>query len=51
MNCLLVAIQRGSEEIIPRGRTRLQVGDVVVTLTDERDMANVRDKVQELCSS
>ncbi len=50
-NCLLVAIQRGSEEIIPRGRTRLQVGDVVVTLTDERDMANVRDKVQELCSS
>ena len=50
-NCLLVAIQRGSEEIIPRGRTRLQVGDVVVTHTDERDMANVRDKVQELCSS
>lgn len=50
-NCLLVAIQRGSEEIIPRGRTRLQVGDVVVMLTDERDMANVRDKVQELCSS
>lgn len=50
-NCLLVAIQRGSEELIPRGKTRLQVGDVVVTLTDERDMANVHDKVEKLCSS
>lgn len=50
-NCLLVAIQRGSEEIIPKGRTRLQVGDVLVVLTDERDMANVHDRVQELCVS
>lgn len=48
-NCLLVAIQRGSEEIIPKGRTRLQVGDVIVTLTDERDMAYVHEKMQRLC--
>lgn len=50
-NCLLVAIQRGSEEIIPKGKTRLQVGDVVVVLTDERDMAHVHDRVQEMCVS
>ena len=48
-NCLLVAIRRGSEEIIPRGRTRLCAGDVIVTMTDERDMANVYDKMTVLC--
>lgn len=47
-NCLLVAIQRGSEEIIPKGKTRLQVGDVIVTLTDERDMAYVDGKMRAL---
>lgn len=49
-NCLLVAIQRGADEIIPRGKTRLQVGDVIVTLTDERDMPYVHEKMQRLCS-
>ena len=48
-NCLLVAIQRGSEEIIPRGRTRLFVGDIIVTMTDERDMAYVHEKMEVLC--
>ena len=38
-NCLLVAIQRGSEEIIPRGRTRLQTGDVLVAMTNESDVS------------
>lgn len=49
-NCLLVAVQRGTEEIIPKGRTRLQVGDIIVTLTDERDMSYVHEKMQRLCS-
>lgn len=48
-NCLLVAIQRGTDEIIPRGKTRLLVGDVIVTLTDERDMAAVHDRMEQLC--
>ncbi len=48
-NCLLVAVQRGSEEIIPRGRTRLFAGDTIVTMTDERDMAFVHDKMEMLC--
>lgn len=48
-NCLLVAIQRGANEIIPRGRTKLLTGDVMVTMTDERDAATVHDKMEELC--
>lgn len=48
-NCLLVAIQREGEEIIPRGRTKLMPSDTIVTLTDERDSANVYDKMEELC--
>lgn len=48
-NCLLVAVQRGSEEIIPRGRTRLQTGDVLVAMTNEEDMAAVHDGMERLC--
>lgn len=48
-NCLLVAIQRGTDEIIPRGKTKLLVGDVIVTMTDERDAARVHDKMEMLC--
>lgn len=48
-NCLLVAIQRGTDEIIPKGKTKLQVGDVIVTLTDERDMSYVHEKMEALC--
>lgn len=48
-NCLLVAIQRGSEEMIPRGSTKLFAGDMVVIMTEERDMANVHDKLEILC--
>ena len=49
-NCLLVAIQRGAEELIPRGQTRLLAGDVLVTMTDERDMPIIHEKMQQLCS-
>ena len=49
-NCLLVAIQRGVEELIPRGQTRLLAGDVLVTMTDERDMPIIHEKMQQLCS-
>ncbi len=48
-NCLLVAVQRGAEELIPRGRTRLLAGDMIVTMGDERDMDAVREKMEELC--
>lgn len=48
-NCLLVAVERGSQEIIPRGKTRLLAGDVIVTMTDVRDEARIHDEMEELC--
>ncbi len=45
----LVAIQRGGEEIIPRGKTILRPSDVIVTMTDERDSGAVYDKMENLC--
>ncbi|MDE7038737.1 MAG: chloride channel protein, partial [Lachnospiraceae bacterium] len=44
-----VAIQRGSDEIIPRGRTKLQTGDVIVAMTDEADVSAVHDEMERLC--
>ncbi|MDO4485091.1 MAG: ClC family H(+)/Cl(-) exchange transporter [Bacillota bacterium] len=48
-NCLLVSIQRGADEIIPKGRTKLQAGDVIVIMMDERDTAYVHEKMRMLC--
>ena len=48
-NCLLVAVQRGDMEIIPKGKTRLQAGDVIVTMADERDGAWIHDHLEALC--
>ena len=35
---------------LPKGRTKLQVGDVIVTMTDERDISVVHDRMERLCS-
>ncbi len=48
-NCLLVAIQRGSDELIPRGKTKLHAGDIIVIMTDERDAPSVNDRMEKLC--
>lgn len=48
-NCLLVAIQRGDKEIIPKGQTRLQAGDIIVTMTDERDEVYVYERLEKIC--
>lgn len=48
-NCLLVSIQRGADEIIPKGRTNLQAGDVIVIMMDERDTAYVHEEMRMLC--
>lgn len=48
-NCLIVAIQRGSDEMIPRGSTRMQTGDVIVAMTNEREAAAVHDEMERLC--
>lgn len=40
---VFVSIQRGSEIIIPRGDTRLHVGDVVTTLCESEYVASVKE--------
>lgn len=48
-HCLLVSVQRGGEEFIPKGKTRLLASDLLVTLTDERDCAAVYKEMEAIC--
>lgn len=48
-NCLLVALERGGKELIPKGKTKLMAGDTLTTMTDERDAGYVHDKMEKLC--
>ena len=48
-NCLLVALERGGKEMIPRGKTKLQAGDKLTVMTDERDAGYIHDKMENLC--
>ncbi|MBA4699830.1 MAG: ClC family H(+)/Cl(-) exchange transporter [Ruminococcus sp.] len=48
-NCLLVALERGGKEIIPKGKNRLMSGDILTVMTDERDAGYVHDKMEKLC--
>lgn len=47
-SCLLVAIKRGEKEIIPRGDTRIYAGDYLITLTNEDNAAEIREKLTEI---
>lgn len=47
--CLLIAIKRGETELIPKGHTKIKAGDTVVTLTEEEELANVSEKMKQLC--
>lgn len=49
-NCLMVSIKRGGNELIPKGRTILFPGDILVTLTDEKDAPAVYDYMEEVCA-
>lgn len=48
-NCLLVAIKRSGNELIPKGHTILMNGDTIVTMTDESDASSVHDRMEVLC--
>lgn len=47
--CLIVAIRRGEKELIPKGKTRIQTGDVIITMTDEKHSGSVCDQMKKLC--
>lgn len=49
--CLLVAVKRGSEEIIPRGSTKLYSGDIIITMADNKNEASIKESMQKICSS
>jgi Trk K+ transport system NAD-binding subunit len=47
-NCLLVGINRGDLEIIPKGDTIMLPGDYLVVLTDESKAAEINKKLLKL---
>ena len=48
--CLLVSVQRGEEEMIPKGSTKIETGDCLVFLTDETDSPQVIEEIKKICS-
>lgn len=49
-NCLIVAVKRNETELIPKGRTILMAGDIVVTMSDETDAPAVYDYMEKACA-
>lgn len=49
-NCLLVAVRRGKQELIPRGDTVIMAGDTLVALADAKDYAEIKEQLQNCCS-
>ena len=47
--CLLVSIQRGQTEMIPRGKTILQASDELITMSGSGDAGEVNDAIAKLC--
>jgi H+/Cl- antiporter ClcA len=48
LRCLLVSIQRGMEEIIPKGDTRIYPGDYLIILADEDMAAETREGILKI---
>lgn len=42
-NCLLVAVKRGEDEILPKGDTVIFPGDYLIILTDEDKVSDIND--------
>ena len=50
-NCLLVAVKRGENEIIPKGDTVILPGDYLIVLTNEDRVAKINDSLIEMTAS
>ncbi len=48
-SCLLVAVRRNATELIPKGKTQLMAGDVLVVLSNEQDVPQVYDYMEKRC--
>lgn len=49
-HCLLVAVKRGDQEIIPKGDTALYAGDYLIILTNDDRVAKINDKLLTMVS-
>lgn len=49
--CLLVAVKRGDQEIIPKGDTTIQSGDYIVVLTNEDRVSKINDAFARMTKS
>ena len=49
-NCLLVSIQRGRREMIPRGNTVLLPGDTLAVMTAASDEGGIYDAMRRICT-
>ena len=47
-SCLLVGIERGGQEIIPKGDTKIFAGDYLIVLTDETEGSFNKEKTADL---
>ena len=47
-NVLIVAIRRGSEEILPNGDTKLYASDVLLVMSNEN--GDIYDSLNNLCT-
>lgn len=47
-NCLLVAVKRGDNEIIPRGDTQILAGDCLITMANEDIAPGIREKLSAM---
>jgi len=47
-SCLMVGIKRGETEIIPKGNTKIYVGDYLIVLTNEHQEAEARKQLLEM---
>ena len=43
--CLIIGIERGGKEILPRGTTRLIQGDMLIILTDEESASDINHEL------
>ncbi|MPN21237.1 H(+)/Cl(-) exchange transporter ClcA [bioreactor metagenome] len=47
-NCLLVCVQRGAKEIIPKGSTVIHSGDYLNVLVDENNAASTKEELLKI---
>ena len=47
-NCLVVAITRGNNEILPKGSTEIIAGDYITVMTDQSSSPDILEKVSKL---